>query len=757
MVESLAPFIDAGWYTVPFTSAKITRVKGKKNFKILTNWKDLKQPNEMSTPVGAALVGKDANLIVIDCDTSETTDLIEQLNPYDDNIAWSVGKIDKDGNPIRGASFFFSWTDGIPDTFNNGRMGMELFSSGQNRMVFLPTAGNESKMAWDKVPELKPVPDTILNLMKIWKIASEAEITSNTIADATMSFDKNKSTVFKLFPLVELALKTPDVLNKGLFTILTPKSYRNNLYKKKTYLEPNDIPEGSGSDYLMKVSAILGSDISINEDFYRRTMNYIINFFDHARRLKHLKSAPSEIMNPMIIGSSSINGEPIWRYDENWRSHSLTVVSKLGYTVEFFYDPERHLIFEINHTKGSIKRYEQASKVAPNIAASVRERFPTTGPKLLEILPNFESVLRPNEPFGLINQTDYNVFHPTRFLEIINNPITHKDNYVKPELFIEYMESLVPNEEDREYLLRHLRTKLTTFQHSPVIYYFVGASGSGKSLFVRILRDIMSDKYISMEMGAEHIVGQFNKWLDGIYFAHLDELYNSLDSKDINKANGNLKRYTGSNRCQIRGMNSNHYDTDMNATFILTQNGSSMNFDRDDRRYFYIDTPTKLPTHIASVMFDDYKRGLILADVMYWLATEFSNLDGIEYTTAPFTESKKELILNKLPLVDRMAIFIEDQMYDSLYELALGVNMQDELMAGQPSSRVLTSVICDIYDAYNPSADNSKTEQRVKTKFKKMLTNQPRHPYTTINGENKHYIRMLDFDNFIIPLEDDYE
>ncbi|MGY2498333.1 hypothetical protein, partial [Klebsiella pneumoniae] len=115
------------------------------------------------------------------------------------------------------------------------------------------------------------MPDTIKNLLLQlhWQYKQRKDQT-------TSSEVKNYSC---LAPIVSQFLQTRKYM-PGLFRIITPKDFREEeSYLRDGHLHPVDVPAGRGSEYLMKVSAILGADLSIDEEMYVNAMSQINGLF----------------------------------------------------------------------------------------------------------------------------------------------------------------------------------------------------------------------------------------------------------------------------------------------------------------------------------------------------------------------------------------------------------------------------------------------------------------------------------------------
>ena len=118
---------------------------------------------------------------------------------------------------------------------------------------------------------------------------------------------------------------------------------------------------------------------------------------------------------------------------------------------------------------------------------------------------------------------------------------------------LQYLETLVPDDRMRTYLLRFLKRKLTKYEYSPVSLYFLGVQGSGKDTLVEVLEKFLGSERIA-KPSAKEFLEQYNGWILDTYFAQLDEYGNQLSSRDQDEALGKLKAYTGKPVISLRKM-----------------------------------------------------------------------------------------------------------------------------------------------------------------------------------------------------------
>lgn len=758
MINSLDPFIEYGYYTIPLNSQTIERDKdGKKVFKSAKGWqKYMTEYNELATTVGGIVTGPindpdhaHAEVIAIDCDEIVGYNIVSRLDPDCPAIIRSVGKMeeytDEEGNKQKRlmdpqpATFLYKRTEADPATLNKGPLGIEIFNGGSARMVFLPTEGNKTKEPWTELPDLTEMPEVLRQFLHTLKPPVKEEKQSTTTLVA-----QSRNIGMRLAPLMERLVNGRGTYIPVVFKVITPIAYRNDEYKRQGHLHPNNVNDRS--DYLFKISTMLGTDISINEELYLDSMTTINNMMDNPLPAARLKS---EITTPMVSGSATYQDKQLWQYDPHWESQALMGMSKKGELLEYFYDDILREVFEVNHTANIISTHS-LPKIKQHLNVTLTEPF---GKGVFDAnIQNYTTVLEPHKEFGLEPGThNYNVFKATQPLLVLNNPALHAEDYIKPKAFIEYMESLVPDEIDRTYLLRFIRTKLTTFKYSPVILYLVGKGGSGKGLFTNLLQKFIGSDYISKDLGGSQLMESsgFNAWMVNKYFVHFDELHKELGKFESAAATEKLKRYSGSETFSVRLMNQNSGTGKMLATIILTQNGSNLYIEPDDRRFLYIDTPNALGEQRGAQVV--YAMDNNMDDIAYYLATEYTNLPSNEYMRAPANEAKQAIMISNIPVATRLVYYIKTQRYEDLFQLAFDANVEiHELTEWRSKSRIKADTLIAIHNGITGlTPDNPKAMFR--DLFKKELSEQPKHPYT--GGDNTLYCIAHGFDAFTSALE----
>lgn len=699
-MKTIQPFIDLGWHTVPLRG-KLERLEdGTKTVpKFEENWRSKyqKECNTLATPLGGVITGEVSGIIAIDCDNDLTYQLFRSLDPNYDFVFMSNGKKGKDGEVKNCGTIVYSYSSNNSDTFsiNDGTLALDVYSDAG--FVYLPTDANSTKHPWgDSIPDIHAMPATVSALLTQLKKAKDG---ANNTAAQPMSL--NVMTANCLCPLVRQFNQQNKIL-PGLFRIITPRDFRDlTPYVHNGYLHPNEVPEGRGSEYLSKVSAILGADISIDEELYVETMHSINQLFDTPMDKNRLDKT---VIDPMINGGAKIDGKPIWKYDKEWENYRLVLSSKRQSSLELCFDDVRNTYYVVDVANESIRSFGRDTEMMAYVESAA-----VTAPKKAEVkrsLPIVNVRADPSKPFGFNVGSDptarmLNTFKQTPELAILTCPESYASQYKLPKTTLKFLETLVPETEMREFLLGFVKRKLTTFEYSPVILYFLGAHGSGKDTFVRILEQILG--HVARPTTREFLE-MFNGWLVDSYFVQLDEYGNQLTKlSDKEEALGKLKLYTGKQNIQIRQMRTDGFIYQHNATFIMTANRNPLMLEDGDRRVALFPTPNSLVSQdwvaeYGGMSNVHHKIMSEVRDFVYYLATEVPMLSADAYMKPPESAHKQRLIADSMYAAQRIAYALKHGMRDYLLELCEDFSA-DVTEKAIKNGYVLTTDLEQLYEA----------------------------------------------------------
>lgn len=738
-MRNIEPFIEMGWHTVPMKGELRRREDGSKtepNFEKGWRQRYAETKNTKASSLGGVLTGAKSGIIAIDCDNDLVWKLFKSLDPEYDFIFKSKGKLNKDGTKKECGTLVYTYNPDFPDSFsvNDDRLALDVYS--ENGFVYLPTAANKTKVTWKEVPELKEMPPATLDFLKHLKEAGKPKLAPE--------IKQNTLTANCLAPTVKQFLDGGK-FSQGLFRIITPRDFRDEpQYVNQGFLHPENVPEGRGSEYMMKISAILGADVSIDEEMYNAAMHAINELWAHPMDPDRLDAT---ITDPMVSGRAAINGVSIWNYDEDWSAHRCILHTKRQSTIELGFDDHRNQYYCVDVANENSKAFQRDSDLYMYVNTSV-----LNAPKkaeMVQAMPTINVTTAPDKPFGFFATDDsvrtLNLFRQTPELMILSEPENYTKHYKRPETTIKYLETLVPEDDMRNYLLQFLKRKLTKFEYSPVMLYFLGVPGSGKDTFVSILEKIMGTERVAKPTTKEFLE-QFNGWVLDSYFVQLDEYGDQLSARDRDEALGKLKAYSGKEVIQMRQMRTEGYPYKHNMTFISTANRNPFALEGDDRRIALFETPNKLENAewVSDItrVHDDLLAET--CDFAYYLATEIPTLPRAQYVSPPFTSGKHRLIASSMKAGPRLAYALHHKMLDYLIELA-ELNDCPTLIKDIKAGRVYSESIEDLYDALTEGAG----EMRVLTKLIRGYGIKVKP--TTINNRKRFYYGL----DYLEPTEEE--
>lgn len=660
-MKSIEPFIKLGWHTVPLKGKLERKPDGSKTIpKFEEGWRDkyTNKFNELKTKLGGVITGEVSGIIAIDCDNENTYDMFKSLDPDYEFVFVSKGK----GYPA--GTFIYKFTEDFPYTFSLHDNEIDLDIYANSGFIYLATEANETKVTLDKLPEIKELPATTLLMLK------QLHALKNLPAQVSKSHSAVTSTNC-LAPIVEQFVGSKEYMS-NLFKIITPRDFRSEeQYMTNGHMHPNYVPQGRGSEYLTKLGAILGADVSISIDLFVSAINLINELFDDPIEQDRLERT---IIDPMITGRASVNGVSIWKYDENWKKQRLVLSTKRNTNIELGFDDNRNMYYTVDIMSELVKSFTRDAEIQSYIESAA-----VNAPKraiMKTKIPIVNVVSDPSLPFGFgTGEGDQvrtlNTFAPTPELNILHNPKDYKQHYKQPTAIINYFKTLVPDDNMREYLLSFIKRKLTLFEYSPVVLYFLGVHGSGKDTFVEILENIIG--HIARPTVKEFLELN-NSWMLDTYFVQLDEYGDQLTRiSDKEEAQGKLKAYTGKRKIQIRKMRTDGFAYMHNVTFIQTANKNPFGLQDGDRRIALMPTPNKLVNEqwvkdLGGISNAHSKIMAEIPDFCYYLATQVEMLNANAFVSPPESEAKLALIADSMYAAQRICFAIKNNMKDYLLE-----------------------------------------------------------------------------------------
>jgi len=759
-ITTIQPFIDLELYTVPLNGKSIHRnTKGKKEgYSFPSDWQKRysDELNEVASVTGGLLTNH-TTVVAIDCDDTETYNLFKSLDPTNTAYFDSIGKLDKEGQPLVAGTILYKGHTNIPASFRSTN-GYDLDFYNGSGMVFLPTKANSTKTSWlmdeddtlynhnEQAVVIKDMPLAVISLLNLMKAKPiETGVANTTVAK------RSRGTLGRV--LSNMDLTNGDYIPQ-LTYILTPKEYRSELYKKQGHLHPNDI-NGSGHMYLFKIACAVASDSTVDKDMFIDLMDYLNELWDDPMPSKLLNKT---IVAPIVTGKqTNSQGEAYWAYDEHWEeAGGFALTSKRdNELLDVFYDSAKKSYFVFYTQQEKLDEFAKRADLLNHLkdTATAFNKLDADGMK------DVHTFNQPTRDYGFFNEDrDFNLFRAGESLQILHDPSRWKDNYKRPTEFVNYIEHFIPSEEQRSYFLSLLRTKLTTFGYSPVVPYIIGIQGSGKNTIMNVLKNIIGSQYVKTDIGGEQFLAQYNDYLMDTYFVQLNELGDTVTrASDKKKAQGLLKNYTGSNVFECRRMYRDPFTYNQTAMFILTANDSPLTIEDSDRRLYYIATPNTFdnsPQCVASSP-EIIHRAIMSQtnDIAYYLATEVHNLQGRDYGRAPEAEGKQEMVFGSLNSSTKIAWALAGQEFDLLMEWL--IDPHAIFNAEVTQNKVWLPMLEEAY-GHHSSSDEPSTVMKLAMKAQGMQIQFGSYKGNTNTG---YYIvpHISDYDGCSIPTDDEAE
>lgn len=522
----------------------------------------------------------DDDLVVIDCDDLETTELIDDsLLPSDTDIEHYIVISDKGEK-----HFYFKPTDYYRNSklYKDTRVGLGKIDVLHGKsLVYTACAENETKkvLQGTRAPksklgyELTQIPDNIVDLLVL-------RIKEKTLAKEE---DYKPVTSF-LAPIIEQALTLYTHHTKGgnyldmqpLMQLITPAQYREEL-------KPDNNParlENGRMTYLHAISFKISNDPSISFELHQELITTISNMLQRPMDTKRLKEEIFDYVR------SEVNGTR-WQYDKNATGQPLVSMNGSEYCPVYRTLRDEYILSKPSGdvvVLESTQKFKQAmgTKNFSLLVDTKKVNLDTqiAMKKLQESMETLSIKDLPYKPTGLFmedNSLYYNRYVPTKYLGIIRGlyktelkyqgPISHPlitrvlKNVMYDNLLLHTEQGLAgPNMYDK--FIEFLSYKLKKLEYSPLVFQLMGKRGIGKSLLMQIF-DNLTGLFMPVSFSKKT---EFNGDMAGQMFLNEDE--GLVTQQLVNTA----KTLSGSKIISIRKLYAEAEKQRNIATYIFTTN-----------------------------------------------------------------------------------------------------------------------------------------------------------------------------------------
>lgn len=241
--------------------------------------------------------------------------------------------------------------------------------------------------------------------------------------------------------------------------------------------------------------------------------------------------------------------------------------------------------------------------------------------------------------------------------------------------FLNFMDYLIPKEEDRNHVLRWIAT-LRARPGSRMLFGILLMSenqGTGKGTLGRILADMVGRDNAAFPGESMIVNSEFNGWIEGKRLIVVDEIYSGHSWKAYNK----LKPYVTDETIEVNVKHQATWSMPNWTHYLLMSNSrAALKIEQSDRRWL-IPEVTENPW--PAERFVEFNRWLQqggLASIAYWAAT-FEKSGAGTYIRpgeiAPMTADKLRLINESRSEAEQLFINVAENMRDLEEPMALSI------------------------------------------------------------------------------------
>lgn len=529
----------------------------------------------------------DDDLVVIDCDDLETTELIDDsLVPSDTDIDNLIVVSDKGEK-----HFYFAPTDyyrqskiykhsrvplGKIDVLHGASIVFAACENNSTKSVLEGTKDDSSKIGY----ALTPIPDNIVDLlvlrMKTKVLAREEDY---------------KPVISYLAPLIEKAIVLYTHPTKGsnfldiqpLMALVTPAQYKDEL---KPDYNPARLEHGRMT-YLHAISFKISSDPSISFELHCELISTISSMLQRPMDTDRLENEIFKYVKGEVNGTR-------WKYDANATNAAVMSINNAEFCPIYRTLEDEYII---SKPSGDIELVSSTPKFK-QVVASKNYTLLVNGQKitldtnisvkkLQETIETLSIRNLPYKPTGTFiddNSMYYNRYVPTKYLGIIRGEYKQDVEYKGEEshaLITKIIKNVMydnlqiaPDAYDK--FIQFLAHKLKTLEYSPLVFQLMGNRGVGKSLLMLIFNEL-TELFMPISFSKKT---EFNGDIAGQIFLNEDE--GLVTQQLINTA----KTLSGSKIISIRKLYHEAEKQRNIATYIFTTNKTTpMAETISDRRF----------------------------------------------------------------------------------------------------------------------------------------------------------------------------
>lgn len=612
----------------------------------------------------AALTGESNGITVIDVDNEEALRQLEAKGKISlFNEAGLVVKTKK------GWHFYFLYEKGVSTcTRFLGIRGVDIRNDGGN--VFIWTDASVDCASYDiiKSESLTPFPDRLLFNTESGIVQREEKVVGLGEPLAPLLHELLKASPFhgKLRGLNEAGKKALRRLTPKYFRDPIQSPHYAKIFDEKGYIEPNDIEDGDGHEYLKRVRGILMSDETVDRNLYENTLRFLNEAWE--------RPMDSTKLYREII---SFDDNSLWNYDEGWeeKAEARSQIAQLEAAGVELYITYSGRPFYREIKSGRIE-YPTKTDFEQVLFRSITGSDKPFSAKNWQYVQRAEVKFDPRQSGKFEDEEGrlcLNTFRKTVFMELFTRQEKPKR---EPELILALIRNLIPDKRIREQFIHWIAYFLATFSRSTVTYVLSSVPGAGKNLFFDHVITPIFGRNQTYTAGQKDIENDFNGWITnsgsgGLLFVAFNEISSTYREKK--QAHNRLKSYITDEYISVRAMRADAVNVRVFFnTLFFSNDEAPVEIEQNDRRYNVIRTETKLeevPEFRELVGTPDLVRRIAeeLPDFVRYLSQ--IPLDSRKYNKVIDTKDRTEAILETLPFLEQILVLIRLRRFDELADV----------------------------------------------------------------------------------------
>lgn len=527
-------------------------------------------------PTPSYAIRPDDSLVVIDCDSLESTQAIGSI--LDDPNAYIV--ISDKGEK----HYYFAPTEYYKSSriyrTSKIKAGPKIdVLHGTGCYVFAACALNTTKKVHQgALASLTAIPDTIVDYL-----VSQLK---DTIASDSGDYSPVTS---YLAPLAEQSLslyaRSHDYRDiQTLMQLITPLSFKDEVQPD---YHPDRVQHGNGIEYLKGIRAKLGRDPSISIDLATEIMALV------SQKLWSSPLSDKALANITedLTQRTYPDGRPVFMYDPNATASPLISMNGYPYMPLYRTLDDEFVIAKINGQVELIKGLNNFKKAvtSKNFSLMFDKSIIKTQSAIARVTENLETVKifhLPHEKPGIFDDHGtlvYNTYVPTKYLSIVRGDYMQDQVYKHnstPTIDMLLYNITIDHPGDSRMvskLEQFIAHKLKTLEYSPIVFQLMGNRGTGKGSFMQLL-NIITNSTTRTKLNANN--AQFNADTAGKMFLNEDEGF--VTANLVNS----LKELSGNKEIRVEGKGKDAIMVRNIGTYIFSSNQAQLLAETiDDRRF----------------------------------------------------------------------------------------------------------------------------------------------------------------------------